>query len=59
MFDLTGTDVGLAEMAEQQAFELPARELLLGLSVLGLPLLGVSGLDVNVNTSGPGWLIKG
>jgi len=36
--------------------ELPAQTLLIGLSVLGVPLVGIDGVTVNVDTSGPSWL---
>ncbi len=44
------------ELEGQPAAELPARELMVTVSVLGLPLVGVSDVAVNVNTSGPNWL---
>lgn len=45
-----------AELAEQQCAELPARELMIGISLLGIPLVGLDGLSANVNTAGPNWL---
>lgn len=45
------------ELESQQATVLPGRDLLLGISVLGLPLIGLDGLTVNVDTKGPNWLI--
>ena len=45
-----------AELEHQHAAELPARELMLAVSVLGIPLVGVSDVAVNVNTAGPNWL---
>lgn len=47
------------ELSDELAEELPARHLLATVSVLGLPLVGVSDVGVNVDTSGPGWLISG
>lgn len=44
------------ELDGQHTAELPARDLLITLSVLGLPLAGVDGLTANVDTSGPNWL---
>ena len=44
------------ELEGQHAAALPARELMVTVSVLGLPLVGVSDVAVNVNTSGPNWL---
>ena len=45
-----------AELDNQHTAELPARDLMIGISVLGLPLLSLDGLAVNVNTAGPNWL---
>jgi hypothetical protein len=50
------TDFTLDELDSQHAAELPARDLLVGISVLGIPLAGLDGVAVNVNTSGPNWL---
>ena len=49
-------EIPLAELDRQQASELPGRDLLIGISVLGIPLAGLDGVSVNVNTSGPDWL---
>jgi hypothetical protein len=46
----------MEELEGQRAEVLPARDLLLGISVLGLPLVGLDGLAVNVDTRGPNWL---
>lgn len=51
-----GTDLNFEELQTQHAVELPARELMIGVSLLGLPLVGLDGLAVNVDTSGPNWL---
>lgn len=48
-----------SELEAQQAEELPKREQMLALTLLGLPLVGVAGVDVNVDTTGPGWLVGG
>ena len=50
------TDFTVQELESQHAAALPARNLMIGVSVLGLPLVGLDGLAVNVNTSGPNWL---
>ena len=52
-------DLGLSldELDAQHAAELPDRNLLIGVSLLGLPLVGVDGIAVNVDTSGPNWLL--
>ncbi len=49
-------DFSLEELDAQHAAELPRRQLLLGVSVLGIPLAGIDGVAVNVNTAGPRWL---
>jgi hypothetical protein len=49
--------LNVEDLAAETALELPARHLLATVSVLGLPLLGVSDVAVNINTGGPGWVI--
>jgi len=49
-------DFTLEELDSQHAAELPGRNLLAGISLLGLPLLGVDGVNLNVDTKGPNWL---
>jgi hypothetical protein len=51
--------ISIEELSSEKAVELPSRHLLATVSVLGLPLVGVSDVAVNVDTSGPGWLISG
>jgi hypothetical protein len=51
--------MSIEEMDAQKAVELPGRELLAGISVLGIPLASIDGVTVNVNTAGPGWLFHG
>ena len=53
------SELSLEELEGQRGWELPERSLLVGISVLGIPLVGVDGVTVNVDTSGPGWLISG
>lgn len=48
-----------SELEEQYAEELPDREQMITVTLLGLPLVGVEGVDVNLDSSGPGWLIEG
>lgn len=48
--------LSVEELDREQATELPGRDLLLGVSILGLPLASLDGLSVNVDTSGPNWL---
>jgi hypothetical protein len=52
-----GTELGIEELESQHGAELPARDLMVGLSLLGLPLVSVDGIGLNIDTSGPGWLI--
>ena len=49
-------DFSVEELESQLAAELPGRHLMAALTLLGLPLVGVSGVDVNINTAGPNWL---
>lgn len=49
-------DFSVEELDSQHAAELPGRHLMAALTVLGLPLVGISGVDVNINTAGPNWL---
>lgn len=52
-------EVTLEELENQEAVELPNRDLLGGVSLLGIPLIGLDGVNINVDTRGPGWLISG
>lgn len=45
------------ELEHQHTMELPSRDLLASIILFGIPLAGVSDVAVNVDTSGPGWLI--
>lgn len=49
----------LEELEHQHIAELPRRDLLASISILGLPLLTVSDVSANINTAGPGYLISG
>ena len=44
------------ELERQHTAELPSRDLLVAVTLFGLPLVGVSDVAVNVDTSGPNWL---
>ena len=44
------------ELESQHTAELPPRELLISVNLLGIPLVGVSDVGVTVDTSGPNWL---
>lgn len=46
------------ELSAEVAEVLPRRRLLATVTVLGLPLVGVTDVAVNADTSGPGWLIS-
>ena len=47
------------DLEAQHTAELPARDLMISVSLLGIPLAGVDGIAVNVDTSGPNWLFGG
>ena len=51
-------DFSTEELDGQHTAELPDRDLLIGLMLLGIPLAGIDGLAVNVDTSGPNWLFR-
>jgi hypothetical protein len=51
-----GEEFAVEELEQEQASELPGRDLLMTISLLGIPLLGLSDLTVNANTAGPHWL---
>lgn len=53
---MPSNDFTLEELDSQHTAELPGRNLLAGISLLGLPLLGVDGVNVNLDTKGPNWL---
>ena len=49
-------DITMEELDGQHTAELPARDLFVGVSLFGIPLVGVDGVAVNVDTAGPNWL---
>ena len=57
MKDATDKALSISELSDEAATELPNRQLLATVSLLGLPLVGVSDVGVFVDTSGPGWLV--
>ena len=56
MYNESVSDFTLDDLEAEHAAPLPGRDLMIGVSVLGLPLAGVSDVGVNVDTSGPNWL---
>jgi hypothetical protein len=56
MVNVTPAAFTMEELDRQHTAELPRRDLLVAITVLGLPLVGVSDVAVNVNTAGPNWL---
>jgi hypothetical protein len=51
-----GEEISVEELEQEHASELPGRDLLINLSLLGIPLLGISDLSALLNTAGPNWL---
>ena len=49
----------IEELAREHGAELPARDLMINVNLFGIPLVGVGGVDVLVDTSGPNWLFGG
>ena len=49
-------DFTLDELDSQHTAELPGRNLLAGISLFGIPLVGVDGVNANIDTRGPNWL---
>lgn len=44
------------ELESQHTAELPSRDLLISVNLLGIPLVGVGDVGVTIDTSGPNWL---
>lgn len=55
---MTDRHIGFDDLELESAVELPKRHLMATVSVLGLPLVGVSDVGANADTSGPGWLVS-
>jgi hypothetical protein len=51
-----GEEMSVEELAEEHAAELPGRDLLINVSLLGIPLMGITDVTALVNTIGPNWL---
>ncbi len=49
-------DFSVEELDSQHSAILPGRQLLVAVSLLGIPLVGLDGVNVNVDTKGPNWL---
>ena len=56
MHNESTSDFTLEDLEGEHAAALPGRDLMIGVSVLGLPLAGVSDVGITVDTSGPNWL---
>jgi hypothetical protein len=57
MENIRTADFSPTELDQELAAVLPDRDLMITISVLGLPLLGIGDVTVNVNTVGPNWLL--
>ncbi len=44
-------DLTLEELEEQHAVELPARDLMIAVTVLGIPVVGLHGVQLSLNVS--------
>ena len=51
-----GEEISVEELEQEHASELPGRDLLINISLLGIPLMGIGDLSALVNTAGPNWL---
>jgi len=49
-------EISVEELEREQAAELPGRDLLINISFLGIPLMGITDLGALLNTAGPNWL---
>ena len=50
-----GEEIPFEELEQEQASELPGRDLLMSISLPGIPLLGLNGLTCTINASGLNW----
>ncbi|HTJ73838.1 MAG TPA: hypothetical protein VL337_00595 [Acidimicrobiales bacterium] len=53
---MQNNDFTVEELDSQHTAQLPGRQLLAAVSLLGIPLVGLDGVNVNVDTKGPNWL---
>ena len=51
-----GEEIPVEELEQEHASELPGRDLLISIQLLGIPLVGIGDLSAVVNTTGPNWL---
>jgi len=51
-----GEEISVEELEQEHASELPGRDLLINISLLGIPLVGIGDLSAVVSTAGPNWL---
>ena len=51
-----GEEISVEELEQEHASELPGRDLLINISLLGIPLMGIGDLSALVNSAGPNWL---
>jgi len=51
-----GEEISVEELEREHAAELPGRDLLINISFLGIPLMGITDLGALLNTAGPNWL---
>ena len=51
-----GEEIPVEELEQEHASELPGRDLLISISLLGIPLVGIGDLSAVVSTAGPNWL---
>jgi hypothetical protein len=51
-----GEEISVEELEQEHASELPGRDLLINISLLGIPLMGITDVTALVNTVGPNWL---
>ena len=57
MSEISSRSFSIGELEQQHTAELPRRDLLAAVTLFGFPIAGVSDVGVNVDTSGPGWLV--
>jgi hypothetical protein len=48
-------EIPVEELEQEQASELPGRDLLMSIALPAIPLLGLNGLTCTISASGIGW----